>query len=175
MKPAIDRETGKALTRLVQAAELVSIDLVRVFGDRFHADNIGLPLVLPPKLNARVQFHMNSPKDCPKDKASFVGVLKVAWTDGDRVVAQMEIAYRAAYALKGLTAAPSQELGLLFGSEVATHHLWPFLRERSRNISMDIGMRPLLLPLRKLKLEEPPAEPSQAKPKRPGTKRLRSR
>lgn len=155
MTESIDAATGRALARLVQAAELVSIELVRVFGDRRH-DKVGDPLGLPPKLNVHVEFHMNSPRECPKDKASFIGVLTTKWSDGAIVVAQMEIAYRAAYALRGLDSAPSQSIGLLFGSEVATHHLWPFLRERARNISMDIGMRPLVLPLRKLRLAEEP-------------------
>lgn len=139
------------MEQLVSQAKLVAIDLVELHADRSHP-NVGGPLSYPPGMAIDVRVDIALPGEQPAQQASFICAVRCAWktsNDNDESLAAVAIAFRVAYGFQ-LDEALSNDEARAFGRQVAIHHAWPFLREKVRAVTCELGLPPLLLPLRHL-------------------------
>jgi len=141
---------ARSVADLVKVASLTSIDTVDLIAHRAHDRWVGGGVPLPTEFRVDTSLVVHSPNTSPIDKTSYLVVVGCKWLE--RGAAEpygiVEVAIRVAYHFAGLSKAP--EIGLLsqFGTEIAVHHAWPFLRERIRSASMEIGLQPAVLPIR---------------------------
>lgn len=90
------------------------------------------------------------PKEPSKGGLSFLAAVHCEWRDEEKdLAAKILIEIRVGYSLKDGHALPDEDLAKHFAHEVAMHHAWPFLRERLRVLSGELGDA-VLLPLRPL-------------------------
>lgn len=143
-------ELHAKLRALVGAAELVAIDPIRVFAARSLDGGTDEAMPLPSTLTVDTQFTHRYPKALSKDGTFVLIGLACTFKDADaKVHGETLVELRLAYHFKGLSVPPDEALIDLFAREIAMHHAWPFLRERARSLGVDIGLPPLVLPLRK--------------------------
>lgn len=146
---------SRELDELVKSAKLVGIDVVKYRWERGHPVVAG-PLKLPPTLNTTIEIRVAVPTELPPESASFLCIALVKLTDPDNaelVLGVVEIQVRVAYTLEGVTPPLTPEEGKQFGEVLAMHQAWPFLRERLRTASSELGLNPIVLPLNKAGLE----------------------
>jgi preprotein translocase subunit SecB len=148
LEPAWEGDVRK----LVSAATLESIDLVKVEAQRFHDglfDARQLPTAVEYDIEASVELEVAETFQV-SGTSVLVGIA-VAWKDSNgKQYVTARVTFRAAYSFQGLNVSPPEPLVKIFAQDLALHHVWPFLRERLRTFSVELGMPPLLLPLRKV-------------------------
>ena len=136
---------------LVSFSTLASIDVVSIRAGRD-------PAFLEPSLEmseeVQTELTLQAPKVPRSEGTSFIVKLECLWVAANesRPVAHVEVALRVAYLFRGLSKAPSGDLLAEFGHQAAVHHAWPFLRERVRALSNELGLPQFLLPLRQFQL-----------------------
>ena len=140
------------LPGLVAASQLLAVETVAISAKREHDSQIGRELVLPDDLSVDVSAHAGHPKTCPQDACSFLCSVKCTWRGetNKEALASLEVVLRLSYEFRGLTEPPTTELATSFANPIAFHHAWPFLRERARTLSAEMGLPPVVLPLRHL-------------------------
>lgn len=142
---------GSTLDALVASCSLLSLDTVASVAERYHAPVTRGALPMPPELDVDAQVGVRHPKDLSHEGAAILVRLDARFRpqgqDGAEV-AHVMVEVRVAYAFAGLQAPPTEELIERFAAQVAAHHAWPFLRERARTLSVEIGMPAFLLPIR---------------------------
>jgi hypothetical protein len=148
------------LAELVAASKLVSIDVVRVYSERQHGDVTSGPIDWSaPDALVDVQTHLGTPAVFADDGIAFICGIKCEWRSGDndskRILAHVDVSVRIAYDYSAYTGIKTEALIGEFGVRVASHQSWPFLRERVRTMSAELGVPPLLLPLKHLAAEKP--------------------
>ena len=135
------------LNDLTRAAELKHIDLVGFQGERANPV-VGGPLQAPDELTFRCKIGVGLPNTFPDGSISFVTEANVVWEGGDgEIQAAVTIILRLAYDLRG-EGRPTDDIVNQFATQVVVHHAWPFIRERLRTMSADLGLPPLVLPVR---------------------------
>lgn len=147
--PAAKPKEEMQLSTLVAAAALEAIDLVDFRGGR-PAQTPG-SLEVSSEGNVALRANVSAGPFDPEWTAFFVGI-DCQWhlDEPDQVFGDLKIGLRVSYSFKGLSRHPPKELLTTFARQVATHHAWPFLRERARTMSVELGLPPLILPLRHL-------------------------
>lgn len=146
------------LATLLAGARLEGIDVVRCLWERDHPTLRG-PLSYPAQLTQHIQLAVRQPEPMPQGGAAFLIVMQVRWADeNDRNVAAGEVHVRVTYAFADETAVLSQEEGKEFGHKVAQHQAWPYLRHRLQQLCMELGINPVVLPLKPLDLAAPPPD-----------------
>ena len=148
------RVPREALRPLVDAAQLVSVDLVK--GDYARVVEAEAPMSTPRSLDVKVNVNVARRSQYDEGMISFLCSAVASWivADGENAIANAGAMFRIVYRLKGIDRSLSDAEVFTFGDEVALHHAWPFLREKLKSYSVDLGLPPLLLPLQRPKMGE---------------------
>jgi hypothetical protein len=156
-------EVQKQFAALVKAAQLLTIDVVSVHGERRHLPFAEGKLPDAAELPAPdVEMSVRYPINPTATGAAFLADIVVSWRtvspdpeDGQEAKkpeqdkARLKVTMRVAYTFKDQAEAPSAELLNVFGREAAMHHAWPYLREKIQSLCLWLGLPPVVLPLRK--------------------------
>lgn len=140
------------LRGLVARSELTGVDVVKVSAERTWADRVhGGPLAEPEEWSIDVSAPVvRCPTEPRAEGAAILVEVGAVWRGGDgKAYGQAVVSIRVAYGFSGLAAPPSAEVVAQLGRELGVHHAWPFLRERLRGISAELGLPAVVLPLRK--------------------------
>lgn len=143
---------GLDLRRLIAHSELTTIDFVKVSAERTWADRVhGGALAEPQEWVIDVSAPVvRCPAEPRAEGAAILVELGAVWRGGDgETYGHATVTLRVAYGFSGLAAAPSAAVVAQLGSDLGVHHAWPFLRERLRGISVELGLPAVVLPLRK--------------------------
>lgn len=154
------------LADVTARATLEAIDLVD-FEIHRKAPSNGTPLEYPATLEVKLDVQMRSPKQPPINGASFFAVCTATWADSakpEETLARVTTTFRVTYTFQGLEEPMSAELSNQFGAQLALHHVWPFLRERTT-----AGCAALMLPQFVLPLRQPPQLAAAGKATAKGT------
>ena len=143
-----DGRTGLSLPQLVQRARIEAVDVVGVRAERAHASPMAGLLTLPDTLKVSVDVRVQHPTVMPEERASFVVGVSCRWREpgGKADLARVDVDVRVAYVFADVAQAPDAAMTKQFATQLAAHHAWPFLRERVRTLSGELGV-PLVLPL----------------------------
>jgi hypothetical protein len=156
---------------LIRGARLEGIDIVRCTWERDHPDVHG-PLKYPASVTQHINLMVRQPDQVPAGAAAFLIVMNVRWTEEGqppeaRAVAGGEVHIRVAYAFADSSVVVDADTAREFGKSVALHQAWPYLRHRLQLLCMELGINPVLLPLKPLTStpqsgpdDEPPGEGS---------------
>jgi len=154
------------LSPLLVGAKLLGIDVVRCFWERAHPSTTG-PLTYPPLISQQLNITVRTPDPMPAGAASFLVVLQARWTpegqpqDG---LAAAEVQVRVAYAFADESLVIDQETAREFAQKIAQHHAWPYLRHRLQQLCLELGINPVLLPLKPLAGPDEPVPATAASP-----------
>jgi hypothetical protein len=144
-------EKQMSLSDVVAVAQLATVDLVEILARRNSPAGGGhLPL---PDTAITVEIEISSPKAYHGKQASFLATVRCFWTSKDpstEKYATASVTHRVAYEFSRDIANADPDVIKAFGEELALHHAWPFLRERLRSLSGEMGLPAVVLPLRKL-------------------------
>jgi hypothetical protein len=140
------------LTAMVASARLEGIDVIRCHWDRVVGELLG-PVTYPAQLKQSIDIGVRHPDAMPAGGAVFLVQMLVRWeSDEDIPVAAAEVHLRMAYALAEPAQALTAKEAGAFGQKVALHQAWPFLRHRLQLLCMELGINPVLLPLKPLQM-----------------------
>jgi hypothetical protein len=144
MKPSLP----ETLPGLVAAAELLGIDLVKADYSRVPSGDGKQGT--PRDLEVDIKVEVARRESYEKEALSYLCTALASWmeptTSAD--IANAGVMFRVAYRLKGIERSLTDAELDAFGDEVALHQAWPFLRERLKSFSIELGLPPLVLPLR---------------------------
>jgi hypothetical protein len=134
---------------LTSRSRLESIDVVRIDLQRAHAVPFGL-LPVVAQLHLAMRSNVRIPNTLHPEGFAVLAEVELDWHDDDNTpVAALGLTLRLSYTLTEV-AAFDGDVVMRFATQVAMHQAWPFLRERVRSLSCEMGLPPLLLPLRHL-------------------------
>ncbi len=137
---------------LVARADLEAVDTVRIVAERLYADRVhGGTLSEASELHIELSPPtVRYPTEPQASGAAILVDLVATWRGPDAVVyGQAALTVRVAYRFLGLDQAPAAKVVEEFANELGLHHAWPFLRERLRTLSAELGLPAAILPLRK--------------------------
>lgn len=141
-----------ALRDLVARADLETVDTVQLSAERLYVDRVhGGPLSQPDVLQIEIGAPTVRYPTAPEATGAAILVeLAVEWRGVNGVAyGRAALTMRVAYRFAGLEQAPLPATLAEFANELGLHHAWPFLRERLRTLSAELGLPPAVLPLRK--------------------------
>lgn len=149
---SLGQRSALDLRGLVALSELTGIDVVKVSAERVWADRVhGGSLAEPEEWIVEVSSPaVRCPSEPQTEGAAVLVEVGVVWKGGDgKVYGHAGVSVRVAYGFSGLEVAPTAEVVAQLGRDLGVHHAWPFLRERLRGISAELGLPAVVLPLRK--------------------------
>jgi hypothetical protein len=153
-EPIVDPRANPELAALARCCRLLAVDLVRIRGERAHEHQVAGPLGLAGPLKVDVEIETAHPGEPPPLTGwAYLVVARCRWSsvgEPAAAVAEVEVAFRVAYGFEGLAEPPGAALVLRFGQDSAVHHAWPFLRERLRGLSAELGLPGFVLPVRRV-------------------------
>ena len=139
------------LRELVAQATLVGIDVVKCAWERAHPALVG-PLTYPPVVQQHVSVDVQMPETMPAGGAAFLCILEARWstTEGDvtTAVAAAGVHVRVVYAFGDPALLLTTDDTAKFAHQVALHQAWPYVRHRLQAICGELGLTPVILPLR---------------------------
>lgn len=151
----------ESLPSLVAAARLRRLDVVQASYERSPAEgDDDEERAADGELLVEVRVAVRRKDRYPPGALSYLCEVEAKWSDAEtaRPVASASVTLLAAYGLEGIERALAEVEIVAFGEGVALHQAWPFLRERLRTFSVDLGLQPLLLPLKPLRTSPEHAE-----------------
>ena len=141
------------LATLLTTTRLEAIDVVHLLCQRNHPGARG-PLAYPPRLTKHLRIDVRHADTMPEGGATFLIVMQARWIpeNGEEAdtVALGEVHLRVAYAFADETHTLTAEVAKDFGHKVALHNAWPHLRQRLQQMCVELGLNPVLLPLKPL-------------------------
>ena len=142
------RSLPETLPGLVAAAELIAVDLVKA--DYSRTPNGDGKQQNPREFEVGLTVEVARRDNYEKGALSFLCTALASWTESttNADVANAGVMFRVAYRLKDVERPLTDAELDAFGDEVALHQAWPFLRERLKSFSTELGLPPLVLPLR---------------------------
>jgi|JI10StandDraft_1071094.scaffolds.fasta_scaffold108727_3 hypothetical protein len=137
----------ETLRDLVHACDLRALDVVRAAAWRLDMLKIGEPLDTHP-VELTPHIEVSHPPVPREGWLTYLVALEGQVTRGGQDAGKVEVTVRLAYEVRGKL--PPDALMRAFGFDIATHHAWPYLRERAHTLATGIGLHLPPLPMRRL-------------------------
>lgn len=149
----VARAAQAPVSALAAAAELAAIDIARIDAYRIESPSavMGHAWPLPARLRVVTNGEVERHVDADNHRLFYFAALTCDATDPNtaELFARVSVRLRLVYQLREEHPPISEDLADDFAHQVVMQHAWPFFRERFRTLTAELGLTPLVLPLRR--------------------------